>query len=54
MTARHVLFAIAWLAFGALAFIGVARNADRKRPTIQVVKTIVIPHKQFVHAGVMR
>ena len=54
MTLRHILFAMAWLALGALSFIGVARNAAPKRPTIQVVKTIVIPHKQFVHAGELR
>ena len=54
MTLRHVLFAIGWLALGVLAFIGVARTEKPKCPTIQVVKTIAIPHREFKHAGVTR
>lgn len=54
MTLRHALFAIGWLAFGVLAFVGVARNEKPKQTHIQVVKTIIIPHKQFVHAGELR
>ena len=43
-----------WLAFGALAFGYYASKERPKPPAIQVVKTIVIPHHQFVHKGEMK
>ena len=54
MTLRHVILASAFVLFGALAFIGVARNEAPKQTHIHVVKTIVIPHREFVHAGTER
>lgn len=43
-----------WLAFGVCAFGFYASRQPPPPPKIQVVKTIAIPFKQFVHRGEMK